>query len=440
MTPAIAGILGLLIFLIIMFLGMPVSYAMLLTGFWGLCFLRSPAAAFNIISKDIFTNFSSYSLTVVPMFVFMGFVAYYSGIGSGLFRLSHKLIGHRRGGLALAAQLACALFGAICGSLAASVATIGTIAYPEMKKYKYGDILAASSIAAGASIGSLIPPSVLFIIYGIATEQSIGRLFMAGVLPGILLTAANMVTIYILCKRDPSLGPAGEKADRKEILATIKTDGLIEVILVFVVSLGGLFIGWFTPTEAGAVGAIALLVLTLFEKKMDLNKLKLALFDTTKLSAMIFLLIAGAVVYGRFFALSRIPFQLSSWVTAFNLPNFAVMAIIIVIYLILGCVIDALALILLTVPIFYPLVVNTMGYDPIWFGVIILLVTVMGSITPPVGLNIYIMKSVAPSVRVETLFKGVWPFVGALLVCIAIIIAFPSIATWLPNLIFGSMG
>jgi len=435
MNPALTGALGLLLFLLIMFLGMPVSYAMLFTGFWGLCYLRSPVAAFDIVSKDIFSNFSSYSFTVVPMFVFMGFVAYHSGIGTGLFRLSHKVIGHLRGGLALAAQLACALFGAICGSLAASVATIGTIAYPEMKRYRYGDILSASSIAAGASIGSLIPPSVLFIVYGIATEQSIGRLFLAGIFPGILLTIANMITIYILCRINPNLAPAGPKASFKEITATLN-EGLIEVIIVFIVSLGGLFIGWFTPTEAGAVGALSLLALTFLEKKMNWQKLKLALFDTIKLSAMIFLLVAGATVYGRFFALTRIPFQLGSWVTDFALPPYAVMALIILIYLILGCIIDALALILLTIPIFYPLVVNTLGYDPIWFGVIVLLVAVMGSITPPVGLNIYVMKSVAPSVQIETLFKGVWPFVGALLVCIAIIIAFPQIATWLPNMVF----
>ncbi len=435
MDPVITGLLGLLVFIVLLFLGMPVSYAMLFTGFWGLCYLRSPSAAFDIVSKDIFSNFSSYSFTVVPMFVFMGFVAYYSGIGAGLFRLSHKIIGHFRGGLALAAQLACALFGAICGALAASVATIGTIAFPEMKKYNYHDSLSASSIAAGASIGSLIPPSVLFIIYGIATEQSIGRLFLAGVFPGILLTVANMITIYILCRINPSLGPAAPKAGLKEIVATLN-EGLIEVIVVFVVSLGGLFIGWFTPTEAGAIGALSLLVLTLLERKMDWQKLVATLFDTTKLSAMIFLLVAGATVYGRFFALTRIPFQLGTWVTGFNLPSFAVMALIIFIYLILGCIIDALALILLTIPIFYPLVVKTLGYDPIWFGVIVLLVAVMGSITPPVGLNIFVMKSVAPSVKMETLFKGVWPFVGALLVCIAIIIAFPPIATWLPNMVF----
>jgi len=435
MSPIIIGILGLILFLIIIFTGMPVSFSMLFTGFWGLCILRSPTAAFDIISKDVFTNFSSYTFTVVPMFVFMGFVAYRSGIGQGLFKLSHKLIGHYRGGLALAAQLACALFGAICGSLAASVATIGTIAFPEMKRYNYADSLSASSIAAGASIGSLIPPSVLFIIYGIATEQSIGQLFLAGVLPGVLLTSLNMLTIALLCKFNPTLAPVSPKTPFHEAISEIR-NGLVEILIVFIISLGGLFIGWFTPTEAGAVGSLSLLFITLLEKKLDWKNLKLAILDTTKLSAMIFLLVAGATVFGRFFALTRIPFELGSIVTQFHLAPGIVMAIIILLYLILGCFIDALALILLTIPIFYPLVVKTFGYDPIWFGVIILLCAVMGSITPPVGLNIYVMKSVAPSVKLETMFKGVWPFVGALIVCIALIIIFPGIATILPRLVY----
>ncbi|NLM20654.1 MAG: TRAP transporter large permease, partial [Peptococcaceae bacterium] len=343
MDSTIVGLLGMLIFLVMLFLGMPVSFAMLLSGFWGLWYLRSADAAFNLVCKDIFIQFSAYSLTVVPMFVFMGFVAYHSGIGAGLFKLSYRAIGHFRGGLALAAQVACAIFGAICGSLAASVATIGTIAYPEMKKFNYADSLSSASIAAGASIGSLIPPSVLFIIYGISAEQSIGRLFLAGVFPGILLTLANMVVIYILCRRNPQLGPAaGKRSSLKEIVATLN-EGLIEVIIVFVVSLGGLFIGWFSPTEAGAVGALALLIVTAVQKKMDWPKLKASLLDTTKLSAMIFLLIAGATVFGHFFALSRIPANLATWVTMFNLPNFVVIMLIILIYFLLGMFIDSLS-------------------------------------------------------------------------------------------------
>lgn len=434
MDPAIIGIIGLILFLIVIFAGVPISYAMLIGGLWGVCYLRSPIAAFDIVSKDILSTFSSFSLTVIPMFVFMGFIAFYSGIGGDLFNLSHKFVGHYRGGLALASQAACALFGAICGSLAASVATIGSIAHPEMKKYNYDSSLSTGSIAAGAAIGSLIPPSVLFIIYGIATEQSIGRLFLAGILPGILLMLLYMCTIIIITARNPSLAPAGPKTKWKERFAAFR-GGLIEVFIVFFLSLGGLFLGWFTPTEAGAVGAISLLILTTFEKRMNWDKLKNSLFDTTKLSAMIFLLVAGATIYGRFFAMTRIPFELGAWVSALEIPPFLVVGTIIVIYLLLGFVIDALALILLTIPIFYPVVVTSLGYDPIWFGVIILLVVSMGSVTPPIGLNVYIMKGVAPEVPLETIFKGVWPFVLADLTCVIILIAFPKIITILPDML-----
>ncbi len=435
MDPAIIGVICFAIFLLVVFSGVPISYAMLIVGFWGICYLRSPASAFDIVSKDVFTSFSSYSLTVIPMFVFMGFIAYHSGIGGQLFRLSHKFVGHYRGGLALASQVACALFGAICGSLAASVATIGSIAHPEMKKYNYDSSLSTGCIAAGASIGSLIPPSVLFIIYGIAAEQSIGRLFLAGILPGILMMLLYMITIVILTTRDPLLAPAAPKAGWKERIDAFR-GGLVEVIIVFVLSLGGLFLGWFTPTEAGAVGAISLLVITLFEKKMDWNKLKASLLDTTKLTAMIFLLVAGASVFGRFFALTRIPFELGSWVAGLDVPSFVIMGTIIIIYLLLGFIIDALALILLTIPIFYPVVVISLGYDPIWFGVIVLLVVSMGVVTPPIGLNVYIIKGVAPEVPIEKIFKGVWPFVLADLTLVIILIAFPQIVTVLPDMLF----
>lgn len=434
MSPAIAGIIGIILFLIVVFFGVPISYAMLFTGFWGLCFLRSPAAAFDIVAKDLLATFSSYSLTVIPMFVFMGYIGFYSGIGNSLFNLSHKFVGHFRGGLALASEVACALFGAVSGSSTAGVATIGTIAIPEMRKYNYDSSLATASIAAGASLGSLIPPSVLFIVYGIATEQSIGKLFLAGILPGILLMVLYMLTIAVLTHRNPSLAPAGKKATWSERIGAFR-GGLIEVFIVFALSLGGLFLGWFTPTEAGAVGAISLMVITLIGKKMNWPKIIAALLDSTKLTAMIFLLIAGATVFGRFFALTRIPFDLGTWITGLNFPPFAVILVIIFIYLVLGCFIDALALILLTIPIFYPLAVTTLGYDPIWFGVIILLVVNMGVITPPIGLNVFVIKGVAPDVPLETIFKGVWPFVLAILVCIFILLVFPQIATFLPNML-----
>jgi len=436
MDPIIAGIVGIIAFFILLIFRMPVSYAMVIVGFAGFAHLTSPLKAFNVVARDFYSIFSSYSLTVAPMFILMGFIAYYSGIGMGLFNLVNKFVGHLRGGLALSVQAACALFGAVCGSLPATVATMGSIALPEMKKYKYADSLSTASVAAGASLGSLIPPSVLFIIYGIATEQSIGRLFIAGIIPGLLHMSIYMITILLLTTYKPSLAPITPKASWKERSGAIHDGGLIEVAMVFLLSLGGLFMGWFTPTEAGAVGAFSIFVITFVEKKMDWPKLKLALADTTKLTAMIFLLVAGATVFGRFFAITRIPFELSSWVAGLNMPPFLVMGVVILIYFILGTVIDALALILLTIPIFYPLVVTTLGYDPIWFGVIILLITSMGVMTPPVGLNVYIVKSVSKDVPLETIFKGIWPFVLADVVTITILIAFPVIATILPDLLF----
>ncbi len=435
MNPIVIGILGIIVFIMLLLLRMPVAYAMAIVGYAGFSYLSTPEKAFRIVSQDFYSIFSSYSLTVAPTFILMGFIAFYSGIGMGLFNLAHKFVGHLRGGLAIAVQLACALFGTVCGSLPATVATIGSIAIPEMKKYKYADSLSTACVAAGASLGSLIPPSVLFIVYGIATEQSIGRLFMAGILPGIMHMCIYITTIFILTTKNPSIAPIVPKADWKERLDAFR-GGIIEAALVFILSLGGLFLGWFTPTEAGAVGAFSLFVITYLEKKIDYEKLKKAVGDTTKLTAMIFLLVAGATVFGRFFAITRIPFELSSWVTGFNMPPFLIMGMVIIIYFILGMIIDALPLILLTIPIFFPLVTDTLGYDPIWFGVVILLITSMAVMTPPVGLNVYIIKGVAKDVSLETIFNAVWPFVLADLVAITLVIVFPKIATVLPDLLF----
>ncbi|MFO7971370.1 MAG: TRAP transporter large permease subunit, partial [Desulfobacterales bacterium] len=257
-----------------------------------------------------------------------------------------------------------------------------------------------------------------------------------GILPGILLMLLFMIAIVIVTWYNPSLAPPGPKASWEDSFKAFRSGGLWEISIVFIISLGGLFSGWFTPTEAGAVGSISLLVIVSIEKKFSFEMLKLSLYNTTRLTAMVFLLIAAATVFGRFFALTRIPAQLGILVTELQLPSFAVMGIVILIYFVLGFVVDALALIVITIPIFYPLIINTLGYDPIWFGVVVLLVVSLGVITPPIGLNVYVMKGVAPEVPLETIFKGVWPFVIALLVCIAILIAFPPIATFLPNLFY----
>lgn len=432
MSPLAAGIVGVLGFFVLLVLKMPIAYAMALVGFLGFSYLSSPSAALRVVAKDIFSTFSSYSLSVIPMFVWMGFLAYYSGIGARLYNFAYKLVGHLPAGLALATQATCALFGAVCGSNTATAATIGAIALPEMKKYKYAPALSTASVAAGGALGVLIPPSVIFIVYGIATEQSIGKLFMAGIIPGILLMSLYMATTSLLTFYNPSIAPPGPKSNWKERLIALR-GGLWEVMAVFILSLGGLFAGWFTPTEAGAVGAGGVLVLTVLERRLGWKGFNMSIADTTRTTAMIMFLVTGAVIFGRFIAISRIPFEIASWAGSLPLPPYAVMIIILAIYLVLGCFIDALALVLLTTPIFYPVAVTTLGYDPIWFGVVIVMVVAMGVITPPVGMNVYIIKGVAPDIPLETIFGGIWPFLIAQVVCLALLIAFPQIATFLPE-------
>lgn len=434
MSAITVGVVGIFCFFALIAMKMPIAFAMTLVGFLGFSILSSFIAGFNMISRELFSNFSSYSLSVIAMFVWMGFLAYYSGIGTNLYVFAYKLIGHWPGGLAIATQIACGTFGAICGSNTATAATMAAIALPEMEKYEYNSSLATASIAAGGVIGVLIPPSVIFIVYGMATEQSVGKLFIAGIIPGILLMCLFMATIYLLTLRNPQLGPAGPRASWRERVMALK-GGLGEAMAVFLLSVGGLFAGWFTPTEAGAVGVAGVLGVALLEKRLSWEKLRKSLQDTTRTTAMIMLMIAGAVIFGRFMAISRIPFELASWAGSLPLPPYAIMAIVLVIYFLLGCFIDALALVLLTIPIFYPLVVHTLGYDPIWFGVIIVLVVAMGVITPPVGMNVYIIKGVAPHIPLEVIFKGIWPFLCAVIICLVILMAFPSIVTFLPNII-----
>jgi len=434
MSPLIVGTIGIGGFFALLVVGMPIAYAMALVGFIGFSSLTSASAGLNMVAKEIFGTLASYSLGVIAMFTWMGFLAYYSGIGSRLYVFAYKLIGHLPGGLAIATQAACAVFGAICGSNTATAATMAAIALPEMEKYRYDRSLATASIAAGGVLGVLIPPSVVFIVYGTATEQSVGKLFMAGIVPGILLMLLYMAAIFIITVRNPHLGPAGSKAGWGERISSLR-GGLGEALAVFLLSVGGLFAGWFTPTEAGAVGAGGVLAVALLEKRISWDLLKKSLLDTTRTTAMIMLMITGAIIFGRFMAVSRVPFALANWVGALPLPSFAVMGMILLIYLILGFFIDALALVLLTIPIFFPIVVDTLGYDPIWFGVIVVLVVAMGVITPPVGMNVYIIKGVAPEIPLEVIFRGIWPFLMALIVCLIILMAFPGIATFLPDMV-----
>ena len=434
MSLEIIGLIGVIVFLVLIFLKIPIAYAMMAVGLIGFGIIVDFKAAISMIATDVFGTFSSYSLSVIPMFVWMGFIAYYSSVGTSLYQFTYHMVGHKKGGLAMATQIACAIFGAICGSNTATAATMGAIALPEMRKYKYDDSLSSASVAAGGALGILIPPSVIFIVYGIQTEQSIGKLFLSGIIPGLLLMLLYILAIYIVVSRNPELGPASRKFTWKERIAGLQ-NGLVEVIFTFIISLGGLFAGWFTPTEAGAVGTASILFITLVRKQLNWKGFKDSLMATIKTTAMIMLIVAGAVAFGRFIAVSRLPFFLASWAASLALPPIIVLIIILLIYLVLGCVIDALAMMLLTIPIFYPVVVGVLGYDPIWFGVVIVLVVALGVITPPVGMNVFIIKGVVKDLSVETIFKGVWPFVIAIFICIVLLLIFPGIATFLPSIL-----
>jgi len=400
-------------------------------GFVGFGSLVSFDAALNLLARDVFDVFGAYSLTVIPLFVFMGQLAFHSGISSRLFDAAYKFIGHLPGGLAMATIGACAGFSAICGSTNATAATMAAAALPEMKRYDYKPGLATGVVAAGGSLGILIPPSVIFIVYGIMTQQSIGKLFVAGILPGILLTLLFAATIALWVTLKPDLAPRGPRFTGREKLTSLS--GLGETLLLFVIIMGGLFVGFFTPTEAGAVGAFSTLAIAVFRKQIDWRGFVTALRETTRITCMILVIVTGATVFGHFLAVTRIPFEIAGWIAGFDLPPWMIMMFIILTYLVGGCLIDSLALIMLTVPIFFPVVLH-LGFDPIWFGVVIVLITQIGVITPPVGINVYVVSGVARDVPLDVIFRGVVPLLLALVIGTLLLIPFPWIALYLPSL------
>jgi tripartite ATP-independent transporter DctM subunit len=360
----------------------------------------------------------------------MGQLAHHSGISGRLFNSANKFMGHLPGGLAIATIGACAGFSAICGSTTATAATMASVALPEMKKYRYDPALATGVVAAGGSLGILIPPSTIFIVYGIMTEQSVGKLFMAGVLPGILLTVLFIVTILIWTKLQPELVTPAPKATWKERLSSLS--GVIETLILFIIVMGGLFVGFFTPTEAASIGAFGTLVIALAGRNLSWNGFVQSLYETTRVSCMILVIVAGATVFGHFLAVTGIPSNVGSWVAGLQVPPYVIVGLIIFIYLIMGCLMDSLAMIMLTIPIFYPVII-TLGYDPIWFGVIIVLVTGMGVITPPVGINVYVVAGVARDVPLHVIFRGAFYMLAAQIVTALLLILFPRITLFLPG-------
>jgi len=437
MNATLIGIAGILIMLIIFLTRMPVAYVMAMIGFLGFSTLISLKGGLNLLSRNFYETFSNYGLTTIPLFILMGQLAFNSGISRRLYDTAYKFMGSTRGGLAMATVSACTAFGAVCGSSPATAATMATVGLPEMRRYHYADELASGAVASGGGLGMIMPPSVVLIVYGILTEESIGALFVAGIFPALLVTALFILSIFIRCRLAPEQGPPGEKFTWLQKLKSLSD--LAETLIVFALVMSGLFFGFFTPTEAAAVGVFGVLVVSLIRRQLTWDGFVKSLYETLRTSCMVMMLIAGAVVFGVFLNVTRIPFNIASWVGGMALPPSIIIAIIILIFFLGGCFMDALAFVMVTIPIFFP-VVNNLGYDPIWFGVIVVMATEMGVITPPVGINVYVVygvaKGVVGEIPLEAIFKGIFPFLIAVIIGTIILIIFPQIVLFLPNLMY----
>ncbi len=430
MSPLAIGILGLAVFFLLMAMGMPVAFAMALAGFGGFVFICGIDKAVGMVGLVPHTTAASYLFSVIPLFLLMGEFCTHSGIIRDAYRSTYKWLGHLPGGLAMATIGGCAGFSAVCGSSVATAATMTRTALPEMLKYKYDPGLATGCLAAGGTLGILIPPSLGFILYGLIAEQSVGRLFLAGIFPGILLSLLFMLTIYIIAKRSRTMGPAGARASWRQRLAVVKD--VWGLLILFLLVMGGIWGGIFTPTEAAAIGCLFAFILILSRRQLTRQNMIASFMGTIMTTGMCLATLIGAMIFGYSMSVSTLPTELASLVTTLPIPPMGILVSIIIIWFFLGCIMSTLQVILLTTPIFLP-VILALGFNPIWFGVIVTIMSEMGMITPPVGVNVYVVCGMAKDIPMHTIFRGIWPFVGSMAVCIAILTAFPQISLFLPN-------
>ena len=429
------GIVGMALLLLLLFSGLPVGVVMALVGFLGIAYLRDITGALSVLGQVPYSTAENHSLSTIPLFVLMGLFAFHSGVSRDMYDATYKLFGHFPGGLAMATVAGCAGFGAVTGSSVATAATMGTIAIPEMKRYNYDMGLATGCVAAGGTIAGMIPPSTALIVYAFLTEQSIGRLFMAGVFPGLLEATIYMATIYVLCKANPLKGPPGPRFNFRQKIGAFKR--VWPVMLLFFLVLGGLYLGVFTPTEAGGIGACGAFIVGLSRGRLRWQGIINSLVESGKTTAMIFLIIIGAMILGFFLSYTRLPFLLADFVSNLEINRWFILGIILLVYLFLGCLMDGLAMMLITIPIFFPVVV-ALGFDPIWFGIVMHKVGEIALITPPIGMTVFVIASVTKDVSLYTIFRGILPFVVADLINLSFLLAFPSISLFLPNLMKGT--
>ncbi|MGD0623865.1 MAG: TRAP transporter large permease [Thermodesulfobacteriota bacterium] len=429
MNEAVAGFIGLFLVLALFFTGIELGFAMALVGFLGFGYVVSVKAALNLLAKDLFDVFSSYGFTVIPLFIFMGQIAFNAGIAKRLYDTAYKFFGHVPGGLAMATVGAATAFKAICGSSPATAATFASVAVPEMDRYGYHKKLSTGIVATVGTLGILMPPSVTLIVFGIITEQSIGKLFLAGLIPGLIIALFFILIIYGWCKINPALGPKGQKSSWKERVASLPE--VVWVGIIFLLVIGGLMKGFFTPTEAGSVGTFAVLLLSLAKRDLNFRGFVKSVGESLRTACMVIMLIAGSTILGHFLAVTKIPMNAADWILQLNFDRNLTMILIALIYLLGGSFIDDLAFMILATPIFYPVIIQ-LGFDPIWFGMIIGITVMIGVVIPPVAINVFVVKNIT-RVPFGVIYKGVYPFLISLVVCAFLLFLFPQIALFLPS-------
>ena len=430
MSPPVIGIFGLAAMFLMIFLRVPIGIALGLAGAGGYWALSGLEPTLNLLGSIPFETVYNYDLSIIALFVLMGNFAMVSGMSRDLYDMARSLVGHWPGGLASATIVGCAGFAAVSGSSLASAVTMGRVALPQMKRYNYDAKLATGCVAAGGTLGILIPPSTGFIIYALLTEESIGQLFLAGVLPGLLLTGLFMITILIMTHLNPEIGPRAERMNYIERLKTVWRS--MSLMLIVFVVLGGIYFGWFTPVEAASIGALSTFILTVVRGKLTVENLKFCILETVKTFAFVYLIVVGAFLFNPFLAVTQIPLKLAGIVAGLELAPLLVLLIIVLSYIVLGTFLEGISMMVLTIPIVFPLIVD-MGYDPIWFGALLVVILEMSLISPPLGLNVFVVKGISDGVPMSEIFKGVLPFWAAMLVCAALLIAFPEIALFLPK-------
>jgi tripartite ATP-independent transporter DctM subunit len=429
MTEAITG---LFVMLLLSFMRVPIALSMGLIGFAGLWWMKGVGPSMASVTTVVYESGFQYTLSVVPLFILMGNFVTRAGMSRELYRAAYTFVGHLRGGLAMATVLACAGFGAICGSSIATAATMTKVAYPSMRELGYSDELAAGSIAAGGTLGILIPPSTIMVIYGLMTETNIGKLFAAGILPGVLATLLLCLAVQFIAWRDPKAGPRAQRSTWRERLLAMRD--VWAVVILFIIVMGGIYGGVFTATEGAGIGAFGAFCFALARRVLTWKVLFDVLMESARTTGMLFMILVGALVFANFVNYTSMPVDLKNFVAQYQISPITVMIAICVIYVLLGTAMEELSMILLTVPIFFPLVVG-LGFDPVWFGIIIVVVVEIGLISPPVGMNMFVVRSLLPNVSTTTIFRGVTPFVVADVVRLAILVAFPAISLWLPRML-----